>query len=298
MKKFYVSDVPETHTVSRWLKENTDWVDLMKTMRAKTPYPKVMAFTIDDFDPEKLKDSILDATKIYGDHGWQSAEGPAPGYTGFSLAYNPNQLDGLDPHSSSLGTPRNTVDEFFWNKIEKHPVLKNSYFDGYGFTVSTPASNHGELGKFLQRGLRTKVRSRLSIINGEHFYENRKDRRGWHKDEPIFENLRINIPITSNEHYLFELENYAPAHLDVGWAYSWNTFVPHRVFNNRADHSRRIHLVLGFSPWWDYLPDEQAWIQNEFYGVKHPFDMLVEGDVFQGLALDLNKQILDDSKKV
>jgi hypothetical protein len=292
VKKFYVKDVPETHTVSRWLKENTDWVDLMKTMRSRIQYPKVMAFTIDNFDTVALNNSILEATKLYGDHGWMAADGKSSQYTGFSLVYNPKQLDNLDPHASTLGTPRNVVDEFFWNRTENHTTLKNSYFDGYGFNTPTPASEYGELGNFLKRSLRTRIRSRLSTLHGKHYDGNRKDTRGWHKDEPIFENLRINIPITTNEHYLFEIENYPPTHLDTGWAYTWNTYIPHRVFSNTADQSLRTHLVLGFSPWWDYLPEENAWIQNEFYGIKHPFDMMVDGDIFQGLHLDINKQVL------
>lgn len=291
MKKFYISDVPLSTTVTSWLKSNTDWVDLMKSVKPRQDLPPVLAFKINDFDPNTLANSILDATKIYGDHGWKSAEGEAPGYTGFSLVYNPNQQDGLDPHSSTLGTPKNTVDEFFWNKTANHKILKDSYFDGYGFNVPTPASEHTDFGVFMQRCKRTRVRSRLSILNGEYFYESRKDKRGWHKDEPIFENLRINIPITTNDHYKFELENYEPAHLDVGWAYSWDTFVPHRVFNEKSDPSRRIHIVLGFSPWWDYLPEEQAWVQNEFYGVKHPFDMLIDGDVFAGISFDPIKKV-------
>jgi hypothetical protein len=286
MKKIYVADVPESSTVLSWLRKNTNWAELMKTVKPKYDLPRVMTFKIDNFNPAQLREDIFDATSIYGDHGWKSSEGTAPGYTGFSLVYNPNQIDGLDPHSSTLGTPRNSSDEFFWNSTKNHKILKNSYFDGYGFNIPTPASEHKSLGEFLSRGRRTRVRSRLSIINGKYFYEDRKDQRGWHKDEPVFENLRINIPITTNQHYLFELEGDEAVHLPVGRAYSWDTYVPHRVFNSAADDSRRIHLVLGFSPWWEYLPDEQAWVQNEFYGEKHPFDMLVDGDIFEGLTLD------------
>jgi len=293
MKKFYTKDCPPTMTISSWLKKQTDWVPLMLSTKSTRKYPTVMAFTIDDFNPAILASSIIDATKIYGDHGWRSTQGSNNAYTGFSLVYNPNHQDNLDIHASTLGTPRNTRDEFFWNKIENYDTLRDSYFDGYGFNTPTPASQHAELGAFMKRCKSTRVRSRLSIINGNEFSSDPNRENRWHKDEPIFENLRINIPITTTGDYFFQIENRDPVHLPVGRAYSWNTYIPHTVFNTKPSDTRRIHLVLGFSPWWDYNDEDQSWTQNEFYGVKHPFDMLADGDVMTGLTLDTDTKIYD-----
>lgn len=293
MKKFYVKDCPDELTISSWLKKQTDWIPLMLSMKPQRRYQSVMAFKIDDFDPVTLEQSILEATKIYGDHGWRSAQGENPGYTGFSLVYNPNHQDNLDIHASTLGTPRNNKDEFFWNKTQNYDILKNSYFDGYGFNTPTPASQHGELGEFFKRVKRTRIRSRLSIINGTAFNADPNKEARWHKDEPVFENLRINIPITTTPEYFFQLEKHERVHLPVGRAYSWNTYIPHTVFNTKLSDTRRIHLVLGFSPWWDYNEEDQSWTQNEFYGVKHPFDMLVDGDIMEGLTLDTSTKIYD-----
>jgi hypothetical protein len=286
MKKFYVADVPESKTISSWLKQETNWTELMNATKPRQKYPNILKFTIDDFDPSLMAEAMLEATRIYGDYGWQSKEGAAKSYSGFSLVYNPNHQDNLDCHASTLGTPKNPMDKFFWNSIENHSMLKNSYFDGYGFNVPTPASQYGIIGTFMKRSKRTRVRSRVGILNGPAYNEQIKNKAGWHKDEPIFENLRINIPVTSSPDYLFEFEDRNPVHLDVGYAYSFDSYNSHRVYTNSLNKHRRIHFVLGFSPWWDYLPDEQAWVQNEFYGTKHPFDMLVDGDIFEGLQLD------------
>jgi hypothetical protein len=293
MKKFYTKDCPETLTISSWLKKQTDWIPLMLSTKSRCKYPSVMAFKIDNFDYKQLENSILDATTVYGDHGWQSVQGSSTGYTGFSLVYNPNHQDKLNIHASTLGTPRNNKDDFFWNKTQNYKILKDSYFDGYAFSTPTPASQHGKLGEFMARAKRTRIRSRLSIINGSAFADSSNKENRWHKDEPIFENLRINIPITTSEDFFFQLENKDPVHLPVGHAYSWNTYTPHTVFNTKLNDTRRIHLVLGFSPWWDYNAEEQSWTQNEFYGVKHPFDMLVDGDIMESLTLDTNTKIYD-----
>jgi len=41
----------------------------------------------------------------------------------------------------------------------------------------------------------------------------------------------------------------------------------------------RTHLVIGVSPWYDYNSKNNTWSQNEFFGNKHPFDMLLDGDI-------------------
>jgi hypothetical protein len=293
MKKFYVKDCPESLTISQWLKNQTDWIQLMQSVKPRTKYPSILVFKIKDFNPILLEESIMEATKIYGDHGWQSSDGNDPSYTGFSLVYNPNHQDGLNIHASTLGTPKNNKQEFFWNTVKNHDSLRNSYYDSYGFNTPTPASQHGELGKFLLRSKCTRVRSRLSIINGHTFNDPDNKRNRWHKDEPIFENLRINIPITTSKDYFFQLENKEPVHLPVGRAYSWNTHIAHNVFNSAQNEVRRIHLVLGFSPWWNYNAEDESWSQNEFYGVKHPYDMLADCDVMDELTLDTDTIIYD-----
>jgi hypothetical protein len=283
MRKFYVDDVPNSTNVSSYIMKRTDWKNLMLTVKPRQEYPTVLCFDIKDFNADELTNDINEAMDIYGKHQWNTSEGPLDRYGGFSLVYNPYHIEDLDPHCSTLGTQKNRSDQYFHGNIENHSIIKNSYYDSYGFNTPTLASQHKSLGRFMDRSKRTRIRSRLAVIDARHHVDPYKTRTGWHRDEPIFENLRINIPIVTNQNYLFEIENHPPIHLGLGMAYSWDTDVPHRVFNQAKEESERIHLVLGFSPWWDYIPEEKAWVQNEFYGVKHPFDMLVDGDIFSGL---------------
>jgi hypothetical protein len=282
--KFYIDEIPDTHEVARFMRENTDWVQMMQKVKPRHHHGDILSFQLHDFDHTGLAACVDECIEIYGDHGWKSAKGESIAYTGFSLVYNPNHQEGLDPHSSTLGSRFNDRDQFFYESTHTHKRLKDSYFDGYGFNVPTPASMHGELGRFMSRSLRTRVRSRCSIING--FMD---DSSGWHRDEPVFVNLRLNIPLRTDSTYFLQLENQQPIHLDVGHAYTWNTHVSHQVFSSMPSSIKRIHLVLGFSPWWDFIESERAWVKNRFYGEKHPFDMLIEGDVFSGIQLDTNK---------
>ena len=47
----------------------------------------------------------------------------------------------------------------------------------------------------------------------------------------------------------------------------------------------RTNYVLAVSPWFDWNEEEQYWQQNEFYGEKHPVDMVIDGDAIDGLKL-------------
>jgi hypothetical protein len=47
----------------------------------------------------------------------------------------------------------------------------------------------------------------------------------------------------------------------------------------------RINYILAVNPWFDFNYEEQCWEQNEFYGEKHPVDMVIDGDVIEGLDL-------------
>lgn len=289
MEKFYVDDVPNYTNVSAHLMKHTDWKEKMMLVKPRRGYPKLLCFDIDDFDPLELSRDIYEAMEIYGRHGWNTSNGPLEHYGGFSLVYNPYHVEDPDPHESTLGTKKNRGDQFFYGNIENHDVIKNTYYDSYGFNSPTPASRYKSLGRFMERSKRTRIRSRLAIINSRcPVIPN----AGWHRDEPVFENIRVNIPLLTNDNYLFELEGHNPIHLPIGMAYTWDTNVPHRVFNAISEDSERIHLVFGFSPWWDYLPDENAWVKNEFYGKKHPYDMMIDGDIFYGFRFKEDMDLL------
>jgi len=294
-KKYYIQDCPNEISTISWLYRQSNWKKAQQAVKPRQEYNQLLCFKINDFNTTQLTDDIWEATRIYGEHGWISSEGVSSWYTGFSLVYNPNHVDNLNPHSSTLGTALNSLKsgEFFYGVTNQHKALKNSYFDGFAMNQPTEASGFKSIGEFMARSKRTRIRSRLGIIHGDTVSGmDSRQGSGWHKDEPIFENVRINIPILTNQDYLFEIEGKAAVHLPVGYAYSWDTHVAHRVFANELTTHARIHFVLGYSPWWDYDPIEQCWTQNEFYGVKHPFDMLADGDIFSGLELDSTKYIL------
>jgi len=192
-----------------------------------------------------------------------------------------------DVHQATLGTSMNPISEFYYNSVERHRTLKNTYFDSYGFRVRTPAARLGALGTFLDQCGLTLIRSRLSVLIGERgitadFMD------GWHRDEPVFENLRLNIPLTSDPAYRLQIEHAKDTpqadsdtmtehFLAPGHAYTFNTNIPHRVYVKEPSNTPRIHLVLGFAPWFDHDAQRDSWQANRHFGTTHPFDLLRGG---------------------
>lgn len=116
----------------------------------------------------------------------------------------------------------------------------------------------------------TPIRSRIAIADGKVYMP---PKAGWHIDESPYETLRLNIPIRTNPNFYFQLDNCLPEHLPTGRAYWWDTQIPHRVYH-KQNSSIRIHLVLGFSPW--FMLKDSEWIPNEFFNRVHPLDIPYE----------------------
>lgn len=284
-KKFYVDSIPNSYSVFGYLKEHTDWFETKENCKPRRKYPSILELNIEGFDVNKMAESITDGYEKFGAYGWLTKDEVLDAYQGVSLVYNPYHQEKLDPHRSTLGTSKNASDQFFYGKTENHDYPKNSYFDSYSFNTKTPFMENGYLGEFGKTFKRTQIRSRCSTIHPECMDQSKPPLKRYHRDEEIFENLRVNIPVTTYHTYFFEIQGTPMKHLEVGKAYTFDSNIPHSVFTTEHVPVTRTNLVLGFSPWFDYLPEEKAWVQNEFWG-KHPFDMLMDGDIIPGVSLN------------
>lgn len=286
--KFLISEVPGDMTVSSYIASQTDYRELTKSVVPKlVPInTKTIVFENISIDHEKLWESTSSALATYGDHGWVKSDETGASltskiYTGFSLMYNPDHADVMNLHQSSLGTNRMVDFKFYQNDIV---YKKNTYLDTLGFRRRTPASTVGYLGEFLDSFKLSLTRGRMSVIHADKFNDPSELKTyGWHHDESIFENLRLNVPMITDSIFKFQMKDGRPYHLEIGKSYSWDTGSMHRVFADQIADKIRAHLVIGISPWFDYDPTDDSWNINEYYGKVHPFDMLVSGSVVPGL---------------
>lgn len=274
----YVKKVPDPSSVWRYVKDTTDIEALANALTPETD-PSNLINLNHSFDIGQLSKITLDALDQFGFHGWRYSEGQGQDYGGLSLSYNPEYQEDCDPNQQTLGTQNNNAAEFFYGQTQKFKSVRNSYFDTYAFRKYPPCVSETGLKDFLTGFKRSSVRGRLAVINSQYVPAEHRPKFGWHKDEPVWENLRINIPIKTDETFMFQLLGKKPEHLAYGNMYSWDTNLAHRVFPTTDEVNSRVHLVLGFSPWFDYDEEADAWVSNEFFGEMHPIDMLVNGHV-------------------
>jgi hypothetical protein len=142
------------------------------------------------------------------------------------------------------------------------------------------------------------IRSRAATIRHSEVAQITSPEFNWHLDESPFCNLRVNIPLFTAAPYLMEIDSehrHASVphmvagrnlrwrgHLEAGRCYSWDTQLAHRVFADGAPGVDRVHLVLGFAPWFDWNAEQRCWQSNAHYGVVHPLDLAASGAVFAG----------------
>jgi hypothetical protein len=281
--KFYVKDVPDPYSVWRWICKNTDIEHHIKNLKP-TVDPRNLLNLDHSLDIPYIIKSTLDAVTEYGFKGWRSSVGEEKQYGGLSLTCNPNYTESCDPNQQTLGTDKNLPTEFFYGQVQNFNTVRNTYFDCLGFRNHAPCVTETELKNVVSGFKRSLIRSRIGIINSQYVSEQSRPKFLWHRDEMVFENLRLNIPIKTDKTFMFEIEGQPPEHLNLGNIYSWDTNIPHRVFPTTSEDRSRIHLVLGFSPWFDYKAEEDAYVSNEFYGKIHPIDMLIDGHVHEKIC--------------
>lgn len=248
------------------------------------------------FDLQKCLQHITDVRETIGIQGWKTKDGAIDRYAGFSLTYNPNQQENVDVNYSTLGSPKNSISEFFYNQTQNYDQVANSYYDTNAFIQPTPASQLGYIREIMASFQRTITRSRVMGILGTHvsaeqiqkYLEHRPGDAsvGWHRDEPIHNCFRINIPVTSSNEFVFEMENEKPYSLETGYLYTWDTNRPHRVYAKAPTQKERWNIVIGCNPWMDLK--EGHWVKNEFYG-KNPMQMLMDGEIIDRRYLELEK---------
>lgn len=180
-------------------------------------------------------------------------------------------------------------------KLSKFHKEKDSYYDTWSFTEWTNSARESGIEDLTTNANCQVLRSRVAWQRGafrdyrvaNKDYENSNDRWTWHSDEPVVHNTRLIIPVQTSSAYALEVKGKQPEVFETGYAYTFNTNIVHRQLQvNNDSKLDRIFIVLGFNPWFDWVPAEEAWVSNQYYGKVHPLDMLTEGLILPSLTFD------------
>lgn len=234
-------------------------------------------FTLEELglpNASELLDNLTQIRKQVGIAYWKTSRSFTSTYYGFSLTYNPDfYKPEVSIYHQTFGS--NMINQSFSRNSEEDALVngKNTYYDTYGFRKVPPiVDNH--LGYFFKKFSMPLLRSRAAYSSQQKVTPMETS---FHKDELPFNMLRINIPLQTREEHVLSIvgedeygNNYEMLnkHLEVGKAYIWNTRIPHGVHLTKDinESFERIHLVLGFSPWIDYNPEEDSFTKSKLWG--------------------------------
>jgi hypothetical protein len=245
-----------------------------------SPSDALNDFTFYEFTLKELglpeSSILLDQVKVIeqqvGLQNWVNQTKAAKSYKGFSLTYNPDYLDNIDSiYHQTWGS--NQLTQNFSRQNQTDINIKNTYYDTYAFRKLPPLVKE-HLGDFISKFNFSIFRSRIAYFNP--IFPKIQD-ESWHKDEPPFQLLRINIPLQTCQEHVIDIDgtdDYGNSftllnkHLEIGKAYIWNTRIPHRIYINKmvSSFKPRIHIVLGLSPWINYNDEDDSYSHSDHYG--------------------------------
>jgi hypothetical protein len=225
---------------------------------------------------EEILHNIKLIEKQVGLSPWRNKYKNSNHYKGFSLTYNPYFFDNTESiYHQTIGT--NLITQNYSRTVEPEipKISKDTYYDTYGFRKLPPLVNE-YLGSFISKFSMSLLRSRVAYLNQPIKH---KPYQHCHIDEFPFMLMRINIPLQTSEEFVINIKGddgfnntyeLFEKHLEVGKAYIWNTRIPHEVnikpLINKSNIDR-IHLVLGFSPWYSYNSEEDSFSRSKYWGL-------------------------------
>lgn len=280
--KLFVKDVPETQTVFSYIAAKTNYFEALKDCKPKQEYPEIVEFEIPGLDIESLKKSTRLSFEKHGEAVWKSGGKDFEPYRGASITYLKDHREGFSQIQSSLGTKYISDTGIYLNGTDAQVKFKkNSHIDSYSFNKLTDFAKDLDFPWHLIK--RTIVRSRCATLDTSKM-EGGLQKWPFHVDEDMSKLFRFNVPVFTNESYMFEMENGGIYNFKPGIGYTFDSSKNHRVYAEKLDDKPRTVLVIGLSAWFDYNEEDDSWSTNEFFG-KHPMDMFYDGDMIEGIRI-------------
>jgi hypothetical protein len=287
MFELKVSDIPSKSSTTGYLTMLGEFSDEINSKSLE-------GFTFTEFSLEELGlpsskemlDSVIKIRNEIGVAHWRTGEQLSSNYFGFSLTHNSDYIDkNVSIYHQTWGSSLLSQSFAYKNGKGNHDDIKNTYYDTYGFRKILPViDNH--LGFLLNKFSLPLLRSRVAYYN---MFLKHPTVPNWHVDEVPNQLLRINIPLQTSEEYVLNIDgsdeygnniSLKNKHLEVGKAYLWNTRIPHGLTINKfcKNPKDRIHLVLGFSPWFDYNSNTDSFVRSKNYGL--PLKTIIKERLF------------------
>lgn len=206
-------------------------------------------------------------------HSRLVSKGLVPQFWRFLEGHN---FEGISKTLRDIGFDELTVSKILSKlpvKGQNQYVVRGSYTDTMAYRVGTEVLS-GAILDFSRSLNLSLLRSRIAMVNANYFDGEHLNRLAWHRDEDLFIGIRLNIPISTSNNFYISIADQRDYELVTGYAYTWNTSLPHRVGTRAKADEVRTHIVFAFSPWFDYCSTCDSWYPNEFFNRQHPLEVV------------------------
>lgn len=249
-------------------------------------------FTLEELglpSADELYRAVKRIEKRVGLMGFNVFGGESLSYRGFSLTYNPNYVGSIkSPYHQTMGDKNIYGPKDLAENKKINPEMYtgiDSYYDSYGYN-QVHSFIKKELSGLFDRLYGAIVRSRVAYLYSNNVDLSRED-LFWHRDEPGWEMFRLVIPVKTTDNFKIQIDGKDPVSdaevhseftPEIGKVYMWNNHINHRQYpvENKPQDDPRIYIIIGLSPWFDFVDNE--FVPNGNWGF--PVDLIVENKLF------------------
>lgn len=275
---FEVSQCPTHHSILSWIEGQIGgWPQLPKRFEPQLTLPGF------SYNQSRLAAQCKELGSEIGFVAWRSTAGGA--LIGMSTHYDP-QLPASEMYVGSFGHPRyqtaGVVDYYKLPARELPQASRADYLDILGFRKLCPAvADKHEFMKLLAGFTVPVVRGTIRVIDGAKAFSTQSNTAGMHVDADPSKAMRINLSVQTSDDFGLQYEGYPPLFTTSGAHRIVCTDFKHRAWVRKQCNFQRIHVVFDVLPWLKYDAGRDAYSLNEFFDMKHPYDMVADGDVWR-----------------
>lgn len=276
---FEVARCPAHRSILAWIEDEVGgWPQMPTRFEPNLHLPE---FT---YDESQLAQECTQLRDELGFVPWRSTEGGA--LIGMSTHYDPQQPLS-DMYVGSFGHPRyqraGPADYYQLPAKELSQAPRMDYLDSLGFRKVCPAVTLKPAFMRVISGFRVPVvRGTIRVIEGSQAFASREDGVGMHTDANPCKAMRVNLSVQTSDDFGLQYEGHAPLISKSGEHRIVCTDFNHRAWIRKRNKVQRIHFVFDVLPWLAYDASRDAYSLNEFFGRKHPYDMVVERNIWKG----------------
>ncbi len=275
---FEVAQCPSHRSILSWIEaEVGGWP---QRPRRFEPNLKLPGFS---YDPQQLASECAQLGQEIGFVPWRSTAGET--LIGLSTHYDP-QMPVSNMYVGSFGHPRylsaGPVDYYKRPAQELPTAHRADYLDVLGFRKVSPAvAAKSEFMRILAGFKVPVVRGTIRVIDGSKAFASQDNGAGMHIDADPCKAMRINLSVQTSDDFGLQYEGHLPLISRSGEHRIVCTDFNHRAWIRQRNSVQRVHVVFDVLPWLGYDAIRDAYFFNAFFGQKHPYDMVTDGDIWE-----------------